>query len=84
MEVGEYRKPTHTVKQIFGFEWHSPENSETDVVKTLMDCAKCLTSTTEQEQDEKQQVINDLKVNRCPQQFLYSEEGCSCNQKFSF
>ncbi|KAL9966695.1 hypothetical protein ACROYT_G024807 [Oculina patagonica] len=62
VEVGVYRKPTHTNKCL-AFESHSPAQSKRAVVKTLMDRAKYLPSTSERKQSEKQQVIGDLKVN---------------------
>ena len=69
VEVGVYRKPTHTNKYL-AFESHSPAQSKRAVVKTLMDRAKYLPSTSERKQSEKQQVIGDLKVNGYPQSFI--------------
>ena len=69
VEVGVYRKPTHTNKYL-AFASHSPAQSKRAVVKTLMDRAKYLPSTSERKQSEKQQVIGDLKVNGYPQSFI--------------
>ena len=69
VEVGVYRKPTHTNKYL-AFESHSPAQSKRAVVKTLMDRAKYLPSTSERKQNEKQQVIGDLKVNGYSQSFI--------------
>ena len=69
VEVGVYRKPTHTNKYL-AFESHSPAQSKRAVVKTLMDRAKYLPSTSERKQSEKQQIISDLKVNGYPQSFI--------------
>ena len=69
VEVGVYRKPTHTNKYL-AFESHSPAQSKRAVVKTLIDRAKYLPSTSERKQREKQQVIGDLKVNGYPQSFI--------------
>ncbi|XP_078353258.1 uncharacterized protein LOC144638030 [Oculina patagonica] len=69
VEVGVYRKPTHTNKYLAS-ESHSPAQSKRAVVKTLMDRAKYLPSTSQRKQSEKQQVIGDLKVNGYPQSFI--------------
>ncbi|KAL9963452.1 hypothetical protein ACROYT_G026963, partial [Oculina patagonica] len=54
------------------FHSHSPAQSKRAVVKTLMDRAKCIPSTTAQRQNEKQRVINDLKANGYPESFIKS------------
>ena len=62
IEVGVYRKATHTSKYLH-FHSHGPAQSKRAVVKTLMDRAKCIPSTTAQRQKEKRRVVNDLKAN---------------------
>ncbi len=69
VEVGVYRKPTHTNKYL-AFESHSPAQNKRAVVKTLMDRAKYLPSTSERKRSKEQQVIGDLKVNGYPQSFI--------------
>ncbi|KAL9959675.1 hypothetical protein ACROYT_G033018 [Oculina patagonica] len=71
IEVGVYRKTTHTSKYL-DFHSHSPAQSKRAVVKTLMNRAKCIPSTTAQRQNEKQRVINDLKANGYPESFIKS------------
>ena len=71
IEVGVYRKTTHTSKYL-DFHSHSPAQSKRAVVKTLMDRAKCIPSTTAQRQNEKQRVVNDLKANGYPESFIKS------------
>ena len=45
VEVDVYRKATHISKYL-DFHSHSPAQSKRAVVKTLLDCAKCIPSTT--------------------------------------
>jgi hypothetical protein len=71
IEVGVYRKATHTSKYL-DFHSHSPAQSKRAVVKTLMDRAKCIPSTTAQRQNEKRRVISDLKANGYPESFIKS------------
>ena len=71
IELGVYRKTTHTGKYL-DFHSHSPAQSKRAVVKTLMDRAKCIPSTTAQRQNEKQRVVNDLKANGYPESFIKS------------
>ena len=47
VEVSVYRKATHTSKYL-SFDSHSPAQSKTAVVKTLMDRARCLPSSNKQ------------------------------------
>ena len=71
IEVGVYRKATHTSKYL-DFHSHSPAQSKRAVVKTLMDRAKCIPSTAAQRQNEKRRVVNDLKANGYPESFIKS------------
>jgi len=71
IEVGVYRKATHTSKYL-DFHSHSPAQSKRAVIKTLTDWAKCIPSTTAQRQNEKRRVISDLKANGYPENFIKS------------
>ena len=71
IEVGVYRKATHTSKYL-DFHSHSPAQSKRAVVKTLMDRGKCIPSTAAQRQNEKRHVVNDLKANGYPESFIKS------------
>ena len=73
VEVNVYRKVTHTNKYL-SFDSHSPVQSKRAVVKTLMDRAKCLPSSSEQQRNEEQRVISDLKANGYPVKFI--EKTC--------
>ena len=42
------------------------------IYKTLMECAKCISSTTAQRQSKERRVINDLKANGYPGKFIKS------------
>jgi len=63
--MGVYGEPTHTNKYL-DFESYNPAQSKRAVVKTLMDRAKYLPSTSERKQSQKQQLISDLKNNGYP------------------
>ena len=71
IEVGVYRKATHTSK-FLDFRSHSPARSKKAVVKTPMDQAKCIPSTTAQRRNEKRRVTNDLRANGYPESFIKS------------
>jgi len=71
IEVGVYRKVTNTSKYL-DFHSHSPAQSKRAVIKTLMDQAKCIASTTAQRQNEKRRVISDLEANGYPESFIKS------------
>ena len=71
IEVGVYRKATHTSKNS-DFHSHSQAQSKRAVVKSSMDRAKCIPSTTAQRQSEERRVINNLKTNGYPQNFIKS------------
>ena len=73
LEVSVYRKATHTIK-FLSFDSHSPAQSKRAVVKTLMDRAKYLPSSTKQRSNEKQHVIGHLKSNGYPTKFI--EKAC--------
>ena len=60
VEVSVYRKATHTSKYL-DFHSHSPAQNKRIVVKTLLDHAKCIPSTTARRRSEERCVINDLK-----------------------
>ena len=66
-----YRKATHTSKYL-DFHSHSPAQSKRTVVKTLLDRAKCISSTTARRRSEERRVINDLKANGYPENFIKS------------
>ena len=70
VEVGVYRKATHTSKYL-DFHSHSPAQNKRAVVKTaLLDRAKCISSTTTRRRSEERRVINDLKANGYPENFI--------------
>ena len=71
IEVGVYRKATHTSKYL-EFHSHSPAQSKRAVFETLMDRAKCIPSKTTQRRSEERRVIDDLKANGCPENFIKS------------
>ena len=71
IKVDVHRKATHTSKYL-DFLSHSPAQSKRAVVKTLMDCAKCIPSTAAQRQSKKQCVIYDLKASGYPESFIKS------------
>ena len=62
LEVNGYCKATDTNKYL-SFDSHSPAQSKRAVVKTLLDRAKSLPSSTELRRNEEQRVVNDLKAN---------------------
>ena len=73
VEVDVYRKATYTSKCL-DFNSHSPAQSRA-VVKTLLDRAKCILSTTVRRRSEERRVINDLndlKGNGYPENFIKS------------
>ena len=71
IEVGVYRKTTHTSKHL-DFHSHSPAQSKRAIAKTLLDSTKSIPSTTAQRQSEERRVIN-LKANgRYPENFIKS------------
>ena len=71
VEVGVYRKATHTSKYL-DFHSHSPAQSKRSVFKTLLDRAKCIPSTTARRRSEERLVINGLKANGYPENFIKS------------
>ena len=71
VELDVYRKATHTSKYL-NFHSHNPAQSKRAVVKTLLDCAKCIPSTTARRRSEERRVINDLKANGYPENFIKS------------
>ena len=71
VEVDVYRKATRTNKYL-DFHSHCPEQSKRAVVKTLLDRAKCIPSTTARRRSEERRVIDDLKANGCPENFIKS------------
>ena len=73
VEVSVYRKATHT-NNYLSFDSHSPAQSKRAVVKTLMDRAEYLPSSTEQRRNEKQRVIGDMKANGYPAKEKACEE----------
>ena len=70
-EVGVSRKAKHTSKYL-DLHLHSPAQNKKAVVKTLIDRAKCIPSTTAQRQNEERRVVNDLKANGYPESFIKS------------
>ena len=71
VEVDVYRKATHTSKYL-DFHSHNPAQSKTAVVKTLLDRAKCIPSTTARRRNEERRVINDLAAGDYPENFIKS------------
>ena len=71
VEVSVYRKATHTSKYL-DFHSQSPAQNKRAVVKTLLDPAKCIPSTTARRRSEERCVINDLKDNGYPENFIKS------------
>ncbi|XP_068720649.1 uncharacterized protein [Montipora capricornis] len=59
----------HTSKYL-DFHSHSPAQNKRAVVKTLLDRAKCISSTTARRRSEERRVINDLKGNGYPENFI--------------
>ena len=70
-EDGKIEVATHTSKYL-DFHSHSPAQSKRAVVKTRMDRAKCIPSTTAERQNEKRRVISDLKAIGYPESFIKS------------
>ena len=69
IEVGVHRKALPKSKYL-DFHSYSPAQSKGTVVKTSMQQAKCIPSTTAQRQSEEPYVINDLKANGYPENFI--------------
>ena len=68
------RAPLHLKTCELSFNSQSPAQSKRAVVKTLMDWAKCLLSSTKQQRNVEQHVISDLEANGYPVKF--TEKTC--------
>ena len=71
IEVGVYRKATHSSKYL-DFHLHSTAQGKRALVNILMDRTKCISSTTAQRQSEERPVSNDVKADGCPKNFINS------------
>ena len=67
--VSVHRKATHTNKYL-DFASHSPAQSKRAVVKCLIDRAETIPSNDTEKDRERQQVINDLKINGYTDKFI--------------
>ena len=70
LETDVYRKPTHTDKYL-SFNSHHPRSHKKSVATTLLQRAESLTSNSVARDSERQYVINVLKENNYPKNFLY-------------
>ena len=64
-----HRNNTHTNKCL-SFCSHSPAQSKRNVVKTLIDRADTTPSTDNRKQQEKDRVLQKLKLNDYPEKFI--------------
>ena len=69
LETGVYRKPTHTDKYL-AFDSHHPICHKKSVTKTLFMRAECLPSSSDSKALERKYVIDVLKENNYPKDFL--------------
>ena len=69
LETGVYRKPTHTDKYL-AFDSHHPIFHKKAVTKTLFMRAECLPSSSDSKAFERKYVIDVLKENNYPKDFL--------------
>ena len=69
LETGVYRKPTHTDKYL-AFDSHHPICHKKSVTKTLFMRAECLPSSSDSKAFERKYVIDVLKENNYPKDFL--------------
>ena len=69
LETGVYRKPTHTNKYL-AFDFHHPICHKTSLTKTLFMKAECLPSSSDSKAFERKYVIDVLKENNYPKDFL--------------
>ena len=67
--VSVHRKATHPNKYL-DFASHSPAESKRAVVKCLIDRAETIPSNDTEKDRERQQVINDLKINGYTDKFI--------------
>jgi hypothetical protein len=70
IEVSVYREDTHTNKYL-SFRSHNPTQSKRSVVKTLLDRADSIPSTDNKKQQEKERVVQELKLNGYPEKFIF-------------
>ena len=69
LDTGVYRKPTHTDKYL-AFDSHHPICHKKSVTKTLFMTAECLPSSSDSKTFERKYVIDVLKENNYPKDFL--------------
>ena len=69
LETGVYRKPTRTDKYL-AFDSQYPICDKKSVTKTLFMRAECLPSSSDSKAFERKYVINVLKENNYPKDFL--------------
>ena len=69
LETDVYRKSTHTDKYLL-FNSHHPRSHKMSVATTLLSRAESLTSNSVARDNERQYVINVLKENNYPKNFL--------------
>jgi hypothetical protein len=74
INVCVYRKDTHTNKYLSLIHSHNPTQSKRAVVKTLLDRADSIPSTGNKKQQEKERVIQELKLNGYPEKFIYQTD----------
>ena len=70
LETDVYRKPTHTDKYL-SFNSHHPRSHKKSVATALLQRADNLTSNSVARYNERKYVINVLKENNYPKNFLY-------------
>ena len=84
VEVSVYRKATHTSKYL-DFHSHSPAQNKRAVVKTLLDRAKCIPSTTARRRSEKRCVILKTSTSRSIKQTTHNQRpGRAQGHMFQF
>ncbi len=69
LETAVYRKPTHTDKYL-SYNSHHPVSHKKSVAKTLLQRAKHLPSNSDSQANEREYVLNILRENNYPKDFL--------------
>ena len=69
LETAVYRKPTHTDKYL-SYNSHHPVSHKKSVAKTLLQRAEHLPSNSDSQANEREYVLNILRENNCPKDFL--------------
>ncbi len=69
LETAVYRKPTHTDKYL-SYNSHHPVSHKKSVAKTLLQRAEHLPSNSDSQANEREYVLNILRENNYPKDFL--------------